>query len=353
MPVRAEGPLHQGSSTRWPACRSHSRLRGMDEQLVREMVAAATQAPSVHNTQPWRFVASDDTVAVWADPSRRLPVLDPAGRALHVSCGAALALAEVYARSRGVGCTLRLLPDREQPDHLADIVFAGSGAVTDADLAAAIPARHTDRRPFDPRPVPAELTRALALAVEHEGCWLKVIEDVDDRATVAVTLARAEEGLAADPAYREELRAWTGRREDATDGLPAGVAAGPPPAARGSSFRLRDFDPDAGAPTTPAGDPPLAEHPLVVVLGTADDDAQSWLRAGRALGRLLLTATAAGLACSPMTQALELTDTRTRLTHDLGLLGHPQMVLRVGFPSGGQDSGWARRRPVEDVLTLH
>lgn len=330
----------------------------MDQDLARAMVAAATQAPSVHNTQPWRFVSRDGRLEVWADPARRLPVLDPAGRALHLSCGAAIAMAEVYAGAHGVGCAVQTLPDPSRPDHLADLVVADEGqAPREAELAAAITRRHTDRRPFDPRPVPDELVRALAQSVERAGCWLKVVSSVDDKATLAVTLARADEQLTADPDYRAELAAWTGRDESATDGLPAGALAGPAPAARGSSFRLRDFaagsgTEDSGSAAPLADTPPTAEHPLVVVIGTSEDEPVDWLTAGRGVGRLLLTAAASGLACSPMTQALEVEDTRARLTRDLGLLGHPQMVLRVGFPGGPPERAGTRRRPVEDVLTL-
>ena len=91
-----------------------------------------------------------------------------------------------------------------------------------------------------------------------------------------------------------------------------------------------------------------------MVLGTDDDGSAAWLAAGQALGRLLLTATVHGLVASPMTQALEMPDTRSRLAAELGLVGHPQMVLRVGrAPEGSTTTGGhANRRPVEDVLEL-
>ena len=50
----------------------------------------ATLAPSVHNTQPWRFVLSPDALEIHADRSRQLRVLDPRGRQMTLSCGCAL-----------------------------------------------------------------------------------------------------------------------------------------------------------------------------------------------------------------------------------------------------------------------
>lgn len=326
----------------------------MDDQLVRDVVAAATLAPSTHNSQPWRFVATGDGVQLWADRSRALPVVDPAGRALHLSCGAALLLGELAARAHGVGCTTVLLPDPAEPDHLGDWRFGreSTAGADDLRLASAITARHTDRRPFDARPVPAELVHRLAAAVQAEGCWLSAVDDPDRAASVAVALAHADEALLADPAYLEELRRWTGRKPDAPDGIPSGAAIDL--ATRGSTYRLRDLDPahsGTAAQHEPADLPPPAEHPLLVVLGTDADWPLDWLRAGRALGRLLLTAVTEGLAASPMTQALEVADTRARLTRDLGLVGHPQMILRIGYPPpGAPPADVSGRRPVEDVL---
>ena len=91
-----------------------------EDEVARYVVAAAVWAPSVHNTQPWRFVAHDDVIELWDDPARGLPVLDPVGRARLISCGAALALAEVAAAGLGVSTRTSLLPDAAAPDHLAD-----------------------------------------------------------------------------------------------------------------------------------------------------------------------------------------------------------------------------------------
>jgi nitroreductase len=326
----------------------------VDQELVTAVVRAATLAPSVHNTQPWRFVAHDDVIELWTDPARGLPVLDPDGRSRHLSCGAALALAEVAAADQGVTSSITVGPDASAPDHLADLVLGAAYQPSEQDhaLAAAIEVRHTERAAFDDTaPVPRELVRALADAVHATGCWLRVVDSADDAAAVTVLLARADDVQSADPAYRDELRRWTGRDEGSPDGVPAAAVPAEAPADRGSSYRLRDFDAEReGAAPHWAGEPPQAEHPLVVLIGTAEDDASAWLTAGRALSRLLLTATVHGLAASPMTQALEVADTRARLVSELSLVGHPQVVLRIGRAPQQGTRGRANRRPVDEVL---
>ena len=63
---------------------------GEPEQQLRYLAAYAILAPSIHNTQPWRFRLGDEHVELWSDETGGLPVVDPLGRELVISCGAAL-----------------------------------------------------------------------------------------------------------------------------------------------------------------------------------------------------------------------------------------------------------------------
>ena len=73
----------------------------MEEQGWAQIVAAATRAPSIHNTQPWRFVAAPDRLEVHLDPERALPVLDPTARQPVISCGSAIEFAVVALGAAG------------------------------------------------------------------------------------------------------------------------------------------------------------------------------------------------------------------------------------------------------------
>lgn len=329
----------------------------MDQQVLRGIVEQAARAPSIHNTQPWRFVSHHNVIELWTDPARGLDVLDPSGRARHLSCGAALLHARVAAAAAGYATEVTLQPDPTEPEHLADLGLDDGthGQHQDRGLADAISARHTTRAPFTPEPLSDHAIAALHHAADTEGCWLRIVETPDDATAVAVLLARADELETADPAYLDELRRWTARDDDARDGVPASAVPDIAPSQRGSNFRVRDFVADReDAASTPSEEPPPVERPLVAVLGTRDDDVRSWLAAGQGLGRLLLTAASLGISASPMTQPLEIPDTRARLAAELGVLGHPQMLLRLGFGVEDVTPGAASRtprRPVEDILT--
>jgi hypothetical protein len=324
----------------------------MDEQTTRDIVEQATRAPSIHNTQPWRFVthpgSDTDTIEVWTDASRGLKVLDPTGRGRHISCGAALLHARLAAAAAGFAAAVTILPDPADPTHLADLALqVADPPEADRDLAAAIPARHTSREPFSDEPISADIIRELRQAAEVEGAWLRIVDTPADATAVAVLIAHADEVQAADPAYVAELREWT-HRGGTGDGVPPAAVPETSPAERGSNYRLRDFVADRESDSTPTEEPPPVERPLIAVLGTTDDDVRSWIASGQALARLLLTATVHGVTASPLTQALEVPATRAQLAVELGVIGHPQMLLRLGYGEGGASTP---RRPVEDVLT--
>jgi nitroreductase len=324
----------------------------VNSEDVRTIVEAATLAPSVHNTQPWRFAAHDGQIDVFADRARQLEVIDPDGRELHISCGAAVAFAAVAVRALDHAVEVTVRPDPDNPDHLASIKVGARLPATAEDrrLADALPLRYTARERFDDRPVPPALVAELRRLAAAGGVWIWVIDTPDDTVVTEVLLARADDQESADPAYRDELAAWRRQAPGDVDGIPRAAVPDTPVAERGSSFRLRDFDLD-GTVATPAAtreQPPPAEHPLVLVLGTDGDGPDAWLRAGQALGLVLLRAAADGVVGSPMTQVLELPATRAMLTRALGVIGYPQMLLRLGY---GQGRPTTHRRPINEVLT--
>jgi nitroreductase len=328
----------------------------VEERDWTRVVTAATRAPSIHNTQPWRFVARPDRLQVYLDRERALPVLDPTGRQQVISCGVATEFVVVALAAEGATAEVDVLPDDDASDHLASVRITGAGEPADRDLAAAIDRRHTVRAPFQPRTVPAELLDALQAEAAAYGTWVKPISQSDEEVATVFLISRAEEMEEGDPAYLAELESWVRTDPAAVDGVAVDTVPSGDPRERPSNWLIRDFvvgqrdrqlylaegDPDAP--------PPEVERPTVVLLGTENDDRYAWLQAGRALGRFLLRATAQGLAASPLTQALDWPATRQQLRSRLSLIGHPQMLLRMGYPTDASGGAVSGRRPVEQVL---
>jgi nitroreductase len=322
---------------------------------IERVVALAVRAPSIHNTQPWRFVSTPDALELWADRSRQLTATDSDGWALSVSCGGALHLAVLGLAGQGWLTTTERLPDPSRPDLLARIRVGDRAPVDEAvrqEVAAAW-RRRTERRPFRAGAVSAELLDTLCAAVDDATLYASVVLRPEDRLDLAVAMSWADTLELMDPAYRAELAKWV-RPDAVAAGVgisPADVPHAAPGQPRHTDVPIRDFG--AGSPTaaTASGRPSVDEHPAYVVVFTRDDDATALLRAGEAYTRLSVEAERLGLATSAMTQALDLPGVRNRVRMLMSWPDHPQMVLRVGWPPTGDATPRTTRLPVTTVLT--
>ena len=295
---------------------------------------AAMLAPSVHNTQPWRLVLHPDGLDLFVDRDRHLGVLDPTGREAMISVGCALLNARVsFAASAATQhLAVARFPDPADPDHVAATAFVAQPVTADelelAAFAPAVATRHSNRRRFSGDPVPTDVVDALVRAAAAEDTTLVPVLTDEHRIAVARLTQAADREQNADPAYRAELRRWTSVGDDRFDGLGAAVV----PHVDGHSeddVPIRDFD------TRGAGElPGLTRSSLsqrMFVLVTRDDDPPAWLRAGEALQRVLLELTTRGFVASLFTQPVEVDHVRDRLRVELGLAGHPALVIRVGW----------------------
>ena len=312
--------------------------------VVEDLVAAAILAPSMHNTQPWRFrfEPASQTFELYADPARMLRFGDPDGRGVHIACGAALLNLRLAAAVAGRLPVVRLIPTVTHPPLLATLRLAGpcQASPDEIELHATIAERRTNRSPFSGRPVAPGILAELLEAARVEGAMLHIPDRQE--ATRLLELARdAERTLLAQPGYRAELNRWAGGARD-REGIPADVLAPHDP--RGSA-PVRDFAPAEPGPVHYAW---FEEEPQLAVLSTQSSSRSDWLRAGQALQRVLLTATLRGVASSPLTHPLETPD--AWLVRDLQSgFEYPQMILRIGY---GLPVPHSPRRAVTEVLTI-
>ncbi|GIE82318.1 nitroreductase [Actinoplanes philippinensis] len=317
---------------------------GQQRVVLENCVRAATLAPSLHNSQPWRFRISDGVVDVFADPGRRLDVLDPGGRELMISVGAAVFTLRLRILADGLRPSVAYFPDAERPDLVARVTTGEPVAAPDETLrlAAAIEHRHTNRQPFARATIPADVLDALRAAAVAEDATLTVANPVSRNAIIALSQV-ADRRLRAAGGYRAELARWTTHRQPHRDGVPH-TAAGPWDALE--TMPIRDFGLLRPAPARPTE--AFEPYPVIMVLATAGDDRAAWLAAGQALQRVLLTATWHNLATTPISQPVEIPAIREQLT-DTGAGVWAQMVLRAGY---GRPTVATPRRPLGDVIDV-
>jgi nitroreductase len=319
---------------------------GLTPGEVEGLLTAAGRAPSLHNSQPWRFRVRPQVIELWADPERRLPAADPTGREQRLACGAALFNLRLALHGLGVRPLVTLHADADRPDLLAAVRYGGRRPPTPVQLRllAAVPRRHTNRLPFADEPVTAGERTALRKAAMEEGAWLHLVEDEAERQALVRLVADAHGVQQADPAYRTEAAQWVAVSADRRDGVPAHANELRPSAHE--RWVMRDFTGGRGRPTASAGIT-FEREPAIAVLSSYAFGPYTDISAGQAMQRVLLTATADGLTTSFLSQVIEVDRTREQLRRLLRGQHGPQVVLRVG-------RGWpvpaTPRRPVDDLL---
>jgi nitroreductase len=314
-----------------------------DHDTIRTALSLATRAPSIHNSQPWRWRVGDESLHLYIDAERYLPATDPDARDLLLSCGAALHHAVVALAALGWQAKVHRLPTPTQPALLATVELCPHpSSEIDVTLAAAIPRRRTDRRHYSCWPVPAADIALMGARAARAGVMLRRVESLPKLQRI---VAQAVWQHVTDHDYLTELTAWSGRHESV-----AGVPARNTPSS----------DPRAPLPGRLFAGPALAQpvdaksaddNAAVIALGTKDDDSLARLRAGEVTSLVLLTATALGLSSCPVTEPLEIVETREAVRAEVfGVAGYPQMLLRVGWaPVNSDPLPPTPRLPLPDV----
>ena len=323
----------------------------LDRASVEAALAVAVRAPSIHNTQPWRWRLEEGRLSLLADRSRQLEVADPDAHSLLVSCGAAAHLTELGLRAAGYDVQVQVLPEPADRDLLARFTAIDRVPPTDvigAQVDAAL-RRRSDRRPFQMRELPEELIERLRAASSEPDAWVDFPLQPDQRIDLAVAVSWADRVERDDAEYIAEMNRWIRDPEVhalAPDGVPLdAVPHVPDDQPRHTDVPLRDFE--LGLSGRQIIERDVDERPVIAVTFTHFDGPLDHLRAGQAMMRLMVEAEMVGLATCPLSQAVDFAAFRTRVQGLMGWIGFPQIMLRVGYPGGpaGELVHTPRREP--------
>ncbi|WP_280236021.1 Acg family FMN-binding oxidoreductase [Nocardia cyriacigeorgica] len=318
-----------------------------DLATVRHALEQAGRAPSIHNTQPWRWEFDGTRLRLYRDNDRLLASADPSGRQLVISCGTMLHHLRTVLAAGGWHTDIERVPDIARPDLLARLTFRRwpdppPGVVA---RAAAIEHRRTDRLPLAAPADWDEVVRAARMLASPHDVDLDVLDD-SARAMLADASKEATAKRRYDMDYQAELHWWTGhsptREGIPSTALPSGAEAAQVPIARTfpsarHAERRADVEDRAG----------------LLVLSSSGNGLVDWLRTGEALSAVLLECTRAGLATCALTHITELVNARKALEGRITGGGVPQVLIRVGAaPSDPAPAPATPRREVEEFLTV-
>ncbi|MDT5224962.1 MAG: hypothetical protein QOG19_2369 [Mycobacterium sp.] len=320
----------------------------VDTGVITRAVELACHAPSLHNSQPWRWVVGPTNVDLFLDPDRIVSGTDSSGREAIISCGAVLDHFRVAMAAVGWECKVDQFPNPNNLDHLASIDFAQMRNVAEArrDRAKAILRRRTDRRPFR---VPEDWTSIGAVlrnSYDNDLAALEVLaEDLRPRLSEVSRLADSLRRY--DDRYHDEMSWWTEPSRE-SEGIPQSALVSESNAHRvevNRRFPARWFHErkSVGAP----------DRAKILVLSTREDTRRDAFNCGQVLSAVLLECTMAGLATCPVTHTTE-TQASREILRDLTTTAEvPQVLIRVGTEPAGEVPATTPRRPLREVLEIH
>ncbi|MGA7055273.1 MAG: NAD(P)H nitroreductase [Mycobacterium sp.] len=320
----------------------------VDTDILRTAVHLACRAPSLHNSQPWQWVAEGAGLHLYVDRSQILPSTDKSGRETHIGCGAVLDHLRVAMAAAGWLANVDRFPDPNNVEHLASLDFSPLTRVTDGHRrrANAILHRRTDRLPFGAPRNSESLKPMLRNAVGAGTVHLDVLAD-DLRPELAQASRLTESLRLHDSSYHAELNWWTGHFETC-DGIPRSSLLSAAESDRvdvGRSFPVSAHNERAAGTEQ--------DRSTVLVLSTDQDTREDAFRCGEALSAVLLECTLAGMATCTLSHLTELQSSRHLIGTLTGRKAMPQLVIRVGEAQVlGEVPAMTPRRPLSDVLTF-
>ncbi|MGV0873216.1 Acg family FMN-binding oxidoreductase [Mycolicibacterium sp. XJ879] len=318
----------------------------VDSAVIANAVQLACRAPSLHNSQPWRWVGDDSGLHLFAAVTRNVRGTDTSGRETLLSCGVVLDHLDAAMAAAGWATTVHRFPDATNRLHLASIEFRPMDFVTDGHRrrANAILLRRTDRLPFAAPPDWQTFEPHLRHVVDCAAVRLDVIAD-DLRPELATASKLTEDLRRYDSHYHAELHWWTAGFE-AAEGIPRSSLLSESEADRVDVARV--------FPVTQYG--ARREHverdqSKILALSTYDESHDSVLRCGERLSAVLLEATMAGLATCTLTHIIEHPESRRMLAELIGQDIAPQVLVRVGLAPSIEDvPPPTPRRSLREVL---
>jgi hypothetical protein len=298
----------------------------------------ASLAGSSHNTQPWKAaVFGEDSILIFADTSRLLPVVDKTGRELFISIGAFIENLSAAANCLGYQTVINQNPSDDPLSKPVASVRLYKSANQKAGFSLSdLELRTTLRIPFDTVPV-------------NQPDWESLV-GLDTAHIHFISSASAEGKRIAENEYeafaiqsrnelaKEELANWIrfsnkdvkGKRDGLT---PAGMGIkGIGGFVVRNTFKPEDSKKASFVEQGIEKTKKQVEHCGGWIIITQEtDNREGWIKAGRLYERLNLSCRKLHLGFHPMNQIIEEAAFENKLNHELKFRGNIRFIARIGY----------------------
>jgi len=305
---------------------------------IAPILEEARRAPSVLNSQPWRFRVCGNTIEIYLEKKTELAEVDPMGRLQIASCGTLIAHLERSVIRRGLTPKISFFPRFEEPDLVA---FMETISASEKQDQRVLPfdtrdqAMDTDGENRDLTGVFHDLHNKLGRLAGSRDVGMIVHDDSTDRSIHTYLRNNCGEKLKSE-SFRKSLNLYL--RTDMKDSKV--------PYEDEALLSDRFFETES-ADATGSNGPGFRVNNLFMILTTGTDNRYEWTRAGQALGEIIMELRKwknIGLMALPI---ISTDSCRLWLKDKLDLPGFPQFVLKMK-PDKPREH--VRKRPLQELL---
>lgn len=316
------------------------------EESLLKILKYATKAPSGHNTQPWIFKTGNDSISIFPDFTRALPVVDPDNHALYISLGCALENLIIAANEFNYKTETEFTGDERQP--LIVVKLSSAPGIDTSGLFDHIAKRQVTRSKFKPEKVPCSLFSELF--EETEGVLVKLFLSEEETDSLTSYIIEGNSLQFGNKKFVNELVSWLrfSEKEAMTKGDGIWLASmGLPNIGRLiGNFVMKNF---ASAGTEEKRLKKLIKASAGFALFMVEkNDPYHWIKLGQLFQRFGLIATKNNISHSHLNMPCEELQVRNKLIHDYHLQNlTPLLLIRFGY---SEPMPYSFRRNLSNLL---
>jgi len=304
----------------------------LKQEQFKLLLNFAVLAPSSHNSQPWRFKASENTIEVHVESTRRLKESDKNDRQLFISLGCAIKNILIAGNYYGLHGEVKYFPNQENHDHAATIHFKKSIPDTSKNhLIFSIPKRVTNRNKCMNKSAP-ELLLQKVKSLSTDNLRIDMMSDQQKKNQLADVAIEAGITAMEDDNFRKELSHYVKSNITSSPiGMPAFGMGIPAPISFIAPAMLKRIN--MNKKTRKKDKKLLKEHtPLFIVISTKEDNPITWMKTGQVYEEITLRATRDNLTTQPWAAPIQIREYYKEFQKILNIEFRPQFFCRMGYP---------------------
>ncbi|WP_299215323.1 nitroreductase family protein [uncultured Aquimarina sp.] len=316
----------------------------------KEIIHAATKAPSGHNTQPWNFKIIETGIEIHPDLSHELSVVDPNNRELYISIGCALENLLVAANRFHYDYSYEVL--EENTNYFIKVDLVKSKSEKTDPLFSYIDLRQTNRSEYNKQYVPEKTIKELLDIDKEEKINIYSFKRGDAYFnTIKDYILEGNNIQMNDPGFKSELLEWI--RFNAKDvlrnkdGLTYKVMGAPSlPKFIGKPI-VRSFLNAKNQNKNDVRKINSSSH--FIVFTTKSNTVPNWISLGITLERFLLSATKKRIANAYLNPPCEIETLANHLKESLPInQEYPNIIIRIGYAV--ESVAFSPRKDIETLI---